>query len=176
MVEVKEIMRKQVITADPEISLYEAARIMTNNRVGSLVIMKGEKPVNIFTDDDMVSAIAYGKDPKKTKISEVLKKKKIITASPDEDILKVTKKMIKNGVKRLPVVENGKLVGIVSDKELLLVEPQLINILSEKLKMKVEAVAQQDQEIEGICEECGEYSDSLRNIGGKWLCEDCRGQ
>ena len=174
LVKVKEIMRKNVITADPEITIYDAAKIMTNNRVGSLVIMDGDKPVHIFTDDDIVTAIAHGKDPKKTKIKDALSNKKLVTASPDDDIFKVTKRMIKSGIKRVPVVKDGKLVGIVSDKELLLVEPQLIDILSEKLKMRVELVAQPDQEISGICENCGEYSDNLRNVGGQWLCETCR--
>ena len=176
MVKVKEIMKKEVITADPEMSVIDAAKIMTNNRIGSVVIMEGDKPKAVFTDDDIVSVIAYGKDPKTTKIKDVLGKKKLITASPEDDILEVTKRMVKNGIKRMPVVKNGKLVGIISDKELLLVEPGLINVLSEKLKMKVEAVAQLDQEIEGICEDCGEYSDSLRYVGGRWLCEDCRNQ
>jgi len=54
------------------------------------------------------------------------------------------------------------------------VSPELINVLSEKLKMRVDAVANPDQEISGICERCEAYSDNLKNIGGRWLCEDCR--
>ncbi|RLJ06095.1 MAG: hypothetical protein DRP13_01960 [Candidatus Aenigmatarchaeota archaeon] len=176
LVKVKEVMKKNVITIDPEITIADAAKIMTNNRIGSLVIMEGDKPKAIFTDGNIISAIAYGMDPKKTKVKEALSRKELITADPDENVLDVTKKMVKNGVKRLPVVKDGKLLGIICDKELLLIEPAMINILSEKLKMKVESVAQPDQEIEGICENCGGFSYSLRNVDGRWLCEGCRNQ
>ena len=176
MVKVKEIMKNHVITVDPEVNVSDAAKIMTNNRVGSLVVMKDDKPTGIVTDDDIVSVIATGKNPKEVKIKDLPRtKRRFITASPDEDVLKVTRKMIRNGVKRIPVVKDGKLMGIVSDKEILLMSPELIDILSEKLKMRVDMVAQPDQEISGICEGCEAYSDNLRNVGGRWLCEDCRG-
>ena len=97
-----------------------------------------------------------------------------MTVSPDEGITKVAKKMIKTGVKRFPVVDEGKLVGIISTKEILLVSPELIEILSEKLKAKVDAVARPDQTISGLCERCGEYSDELKNVEGRWICQDCR--
>ncbi len=173
MVKVKQIMKKYVITVDPEISVSDAAKIMTNNRIGSVVLMKNMKPVGIITADDIVSAVARGEDINKTKLAD-LPKRKLITISPDDDVLKITKKMIKTGVKRLPVVKNGKLQGIVSDKEILLVSPELIDVLSEKLKMRVGAVASPDEIISGICEECGAYSDELKNVGGRWLCEECR--
>jgi predicted transcriptional regulator len=101
-------------------------------------------------------------------------KKPFITISPDESILKVAKKMLKTGYKRFPVVENDELKGIVSTKEVLIVSPELIEILSERLKAKAEAVARPNQIISGICEKCGEYSEDLRNINGRWICSDCR--
>ena len=173
MIPVKKIMKTRVITISPDVNISDAAKVMTNNRVGSLIIMKGKKPVGILTDDDIVRVVATGKDPKKVRIKSLPTKKKFITASPEERITAVTKKMIKNGVKRIPVIKNGRLVGIVSDKEMLLVSPELLDILSEKLKARVEAVAKPERTISGICEECGEYSDSLTNVEGAWLCEDC---
>jgi len=174
MVKVNEIMKRSVVTIDPELTLADVAKIMTNNRIGSVIIMEKTKPVGIVTDDDIVGAIARGKDPKKVKVKSLQKKMNFVTASPDEDVLRVTKRMVKTGIKRIPVIKSGKLVGIVSDKEVLLISPELINVLSEKLKMRVDAVANPDQEISGICERCEAYSDNLKNIGGRWLCEDCR--
>ncbi|UCD07327.1 MAG: CBS domain-containing protein [Candidatus Aenigmatarchaeota archaeon] len=174
MVKIREIMKKSVVTIDPELTLADVAKIMTNNRVGSVIIMNKTKPIGIITDDDIVGTIAVGKDPKKVKVRDLKKKTKFVTASPDEDVLKVTKRMVKNGIKRVPVIKDGKLLGIVSDKELLLISPELINVLSEKLKMRVSSVASFDQVISGICERCEAYSDDLKNIGGRWLCEECR--
>ena len=173
MAKVKQIMKKYVITVDPDISVSDAAKIMTNNRIGSVVIMVNMKPVGIVTADDIVTVVARGQDPKQTVIKD-LPKKRLITVSQDDDILKVAKKMIKSGVKRMPVIKDGKLQGIISEKEILLISPELIDVLSEKLKMRVGSVARPDEIISGICETCEAYSDELQNIGGRWLCEDCR--
>jgi CBS domain-containing protein len=177
MVKVQNIMKHNVITIDPTLTVSDAAKIMTNNRVGSVVVLDEKMmPIDMITDDDIVGLIAAGKDPKSIKINDVPKKRELITASPDDDVLKVTKKMIKSGVKRLPVVKQGRLQGIISDKEILLTAPELLEIMSEKLRSRVENVAQPDSEISGICEECESYSDELNNISGRWLCEVCRGK
>jgi len=175
MVKVKEIMKKQVITVDSNISISDVAKIMTNNRIGSVIVMKKLKPIGIVTDDDIVGIVAKGRNPKNVKVRDLPQtKKKFVTATPNENILNITKRMIKSGVKRIPVLHAGRLVGIISDKEILLTAPELIDIISEKLKMRVGMVARPDQIISGICETCEAYSDELKSVGGRWLCEDCR--
>lgn len=175
MVKIKDVMKKNVITTDPGLSMADVAKIMTNNRVGSVVIMSKDQPRGIVTDSDIVTMVAKGLDPKKVKVKDAPKKRKgFIYAGPNESVMGVARKMIKSGVKRLPVIENGKLMGMVSDKEILLISPELINILSEKLKIRVDRVADPTREISGICENCESYSDHLVNEGGRWLCEGCR--
>ncbi len=176
MVKVKDVMKRFVVTAGPEITLDEAAKIMTRNRVGSVVIVKkgDTAPLGLITNEDIVKAVAEGKNPANVKVSDV-KMRDFIYVSPDDDINDVTKKMIKTGVKRIPVMEKGKLVGMVSEKEIILVAPEMLRVLSEKLKMRVEAVSPREGSISGICEGCEGYSDDLKNVAGQWLCEECRG-
>jgi len=176
MVKVKEIMKRHVVTIDPDIPMSTVAKILTNNRIGSVVIVEGDKPIGIVTTNDIVTLIARNRDPKKVKAGKFWKERgrPFMTISPDEDILSVAKKMIKCGLKRFPVVKDGKLKGIVSTKEILLVSPELIEVLSEKLKAKVDAVARPDQTISGLCEKCDSYSDELKNVDGRWLCPECR--
>lgn len=174
MVKVADIMKRSVVTIDPNLTLADVAKIMTNNRIGSVIVMNKTEPIGIVTDDDIVGEIARGRDPKKIRVKTLRKKMRFVTTSPEEDVLKVTKKMVKTGVKRVPVIKNGKLIGIVSDKEVLLMSPELVNVLSEKLKIRVDSVASPEKEISGICERCEAYADNLKNIGGRWLCEECR--
>ena len=175
MVKIKEVMKKNVITTDPGLSMADVAKIMTNNRVGSVVIMSKDQPNGIVTDSDIVTVVAKGLNPKKVKVKDAPKKRKgFIHAGPNESVMSVARKMIKSGVKRVPVIENGKLMGMVSDKEILLVSPELINILSEKLKIRVDRVADPTREISGICENCESYSDHLVNVSGHWVCENCK--
>ena len=173
MVKVKEIMRKHVITISPATSLKEAANIMVNNKVGSAIIMEKDRPVGIITSEDIVSVVAKGSSPVKLKVKEFVKKD-FITASPEDDILKVVKIMVKKGVKRVPIIKQGKLEGILSDKEILLTTPEMIDVLSEKLKARVERVASPKDIISGICEYCEGYSDMLAFMDGRWICEDCK--
>lgn len=175
MVKVKDVMKKNVVTVGPEMTMSTIAKIMTNNRIGSVVVIKENKPVSIITTNDIVTLVAGDKDPKKIKVKDFEKRNKrpFLTVSPNENVLSVTKKMIKSGVQRFPVVEGNKLLGIISTKEILLVSPELIEVLSEKLKARVAEVAHPEQIISGICEYCGAYSDELRNFEGRWLCQEC---
>lgn len=172
-VKAKDVMRKQVVTVDTTFSLDSVAKIMSNNKIGSVVILERSKPVGIVTSEDIVAAVARGASPKKIRIKE-LTKRAFITASPEENILKISKLMLKRGIKRVPILKGGNLEGIVTDKEILLTAPEMIGVLSEKLKARVERVAKPDTLISGICERCEAYSDRLGSSAGRWLCEDCR--
>jgi CBS domain-containing protein len=176
MMKVKDVMKKHVVTVDPDMNMSTISKILTNNRIGSVVIMDKGKPIGMVTTNDIVTLIAKSRDPKNVKAGKYWKERNrpFITVSKDESIMKVAKKMIKTGLKRFPVVESGELKGIISTKEILLVSPELIEILSEKLKSKVDAVARPEQTISGLCEKCGEYSDELKSIEGRWICQDCR--
>ncbi|UCC91459.1 MAG: CBS domain-containing protein [Candidatus Aenigmatarchaeota archaeon] len=173
---VKDVMKKHVVTVDPDMNMSTISKILTNNRIGSVVIVNEGMPIGMITTNDIVTVIAKGQDPKKIKALKFWEKKKrpFITVSPDEKLFRVAKKMLKSGIKRFPVVVDGELKGIVSTKEIILVAPELIEILSEKLKAGIERVARPEQTISGLCEKCGEYSDDLRNTEGRWLCQDCR--
>jgi CBS domain-containing protein len=173
---VKEVMKKYVITVDKDTTVSTVSKIMTNNKIGSVIVLDAQRPIGIITNDDVVDVVAKNMDPKEVKVYDLLsaRKKPFVTTTPDENILEVSKKMVKNGVKRIPVIENDRLVGIISDKEILTISPELIEILSEKMKLKVGNVANPDETISGVCEECDEYSDELKHINGRWLCEDCR--
>ena len=174
MPKVSEIMKRNVVTVGRDISISDVAKIMTNNKIGSVIITdESMSPVSIVTNDDIVGVVAFWKNPKAVKVRDI-KHKPLVSVDPGEDILKVAKKMIKTGYKRMPVIKDGKLQGIVSDKEILLVSPDMIEVLSEKLRARVEMVAQPDDRISGICEECDSYSDNLRSVAGRWLCRECR--
>lgn len=175
MVKIKEVMKRHVITGDKNVDISTIAKIMTNNKIGSVVVIENEKPVDIITTEDIVWVVANGFDTKKTTVKDVLKRKKrgLIFANSDDNLLDVVRKMVKTGVKRVPVLENGKLVGIVSDKEILVVSPELIEILSEKLKSRIEESINIEKTIAGICEKCGQYSDELKYIDSIWICEEC---
>ncbi len=175
MVQVKGLMRKNVITVEPAKTISEIARIMANNRIGSVIVLKGGKPTGIVTREDIVNVVARGKDIKRVKVSD-LKQGKFITAKPSDDLLQVVRLMVKAGVKRVPVIDKGKLLGILTDKEILTAAPEMIEILTDKLKTRIGEVSEPENSISGLCENCGDFSEDLKHTEGRWYCEDCRSE
>lgn len=117
--------RHPVITSKDEL-LPKAARKMLSNNVGCLVVKENNKLVGIITEKDIVEG-AVGKelDIKKTKIKDVMSTG-MITITPDADLHDAIKKMLREDVRRLPVIKNGKLVGLLTIKDVVRTEPALI--------------------------------------------------
>jgi len=121
---VEEIMRQNVATITPESSMAEAARIMGERHIGSLIVTKYETPVGIVTERDLLSKVlAQGKDPAKEKVEEVMSYP-LITIGPTAKIKEAAQIMIqKKG--RLAVFDVVKLVGIVTASDLIRSLPEV---------------------------------------------------
>jgi len=117
-VKVKDFMRTRVEVADPDMSLEEALGKMRERGVKSLVVVDKEGEVQgIITDSDILLRGAEKGDPTKVKVSEVMTENPFCI-SPEEEVLSVISVMRERKFRRVPVVEGGKLVGIVSVSDL----------------------------------------------------------
>jgi len=116
---VKDLMTPQPVVVHPEDVAAQAATLMKQEDCGALpVVSKDGKLVGIITDRDIViRAVAAGKDPRSTPISAVMSADPV-TLAPDADADEAQALMAKSQVRRLPVVENGHLVGILVTAQL----------------------------------------------------------
>lgn len=111
---VREVMTPNPRTIDAGASITEAAKIMQDADVGSVLVREAGTVTGIVTDRDIaIRAIAEDKDPQQTKVAEICSEE-LTTISPDAEIGEVVKEIRESTVRRLPVVEEGKPVGIVS--------------------------------------------------------------
>ena len=111
---IKEVMTSDPRTVDAADSVADAAKIMAEADVGAVIVVEDEQVSGIVTDRDIaVRAVAEGRDPSSTKVSEVATGSPK-TLSPDESVEDAEKAMREQDVRRLPVVEDGRPVGIVS--------------------------------------------------------------
>lgn len=174
-VKVREIMSSPVIEANEEDSIQSIAEKMKKYHIGSIVIMRNGKPIGIITKRDLIDKIiAENKLPSEVKAKEIMSSP-VYEASPDDEISKAVRKMNDLKVSRLVVTYKGKLVGIISLKDILQVTPEIIDLIREKIKLAESVVTERKQELmEGYCDSCGEWSDSLSIIEGQFLCEECR--
>jgi CBS domain-containing protein len=133
---VKEVMNPQVVVAKPEATIKEAAQIMSQFRIGCLIVMDEDKVVGIVTESDIIGkVVAANKDPERLRLEDIMSRN-IISTTPDETIEDAAEKMVENKIKRLPVLEGGKLAGIITATDLISFEPKIIETLSELFSMK----------------------------------------
>jgi len=111
---IEEVMMSNPRTVDAGDSVADAARIMAEADIGAVIVVDDGQVCGIVTDRDIaVRAVAEGRDPSSTKVSEVATGSPK-TLSPDESVEDAEKAMREQDVRRLPVVEDGRPVGIVS--------------------------------------------------------------
>ena len=114
---VRNSMTENPTTISGDAPVSEAARLMASEDVGSLPVVEGEELVGIVTDRDLVvQVVARGKDPDSVRVLDVYSKE-LITASPDEPLDEALRRMAGEQVRRLPVVSDGRLVGILAQAD-----------------------------------------------------------
>lgn len=126
----QEVMTETVIAADATDSLTETAKQMRDNDIGDMPVLEGNKLTGVITDRDIViRGLAEEKNPGNTNVSDVMTSK-VITASPDTDVREGVEQMQSHQVKRLFIVENEDLKGVVSTGDLA-TNPQTKDIVDE---------------------------------------------
>ncbi len=171
---VKNIMTKPVIQVNYNKTVQEAAKIMVKHRVGSIIVVKNNNPIGIITETDVNKKIvAPGKDPKKVTAEKIMSTP-VVFSSPNDDVITTVEKMKKYRIKRIPVVDKGKIVGIVTDTDIARASPDMLDILNFRLKMREEEPSLEESSTSGLCESCGAYSEDLRCVDEEWVCENCR--
>lgn len=134
MIYVKDIMSPKVKTIASTSKVVEAAKIMSRSKIGCLVIVEKEAPVGIITEGDVSRYVARGLDPQATSLGHL--KKKLLTVGPGERLEVAAKIMAEGGVKKLPVVEGGKLVGIVTQTDIVGSSFALVTSLKEMVQAR----------------------------------------
>ncbi|MBM7854851.1 CBS domain-containing protein [Desulfohalotomaculum tongense] len=110
----QDIMTQNVATVSPQQTVAEAAQIMSQYNVGSVPVVQNGKPVGIITDRDIALRVASkGQSAGTVQVQSVMSTN-VVTGSPEMDVHQAASMMAQNQIRRLPVVENGQLAGIVS--------------------------------------------------------------
>jgi len=111
---IRDVMTTQLVTVGPDATAVEAAVAMRDNNIGPVLVVEDGQIRGILTDRDItVEAVAAGMDTRTTKVIDLCTAN-VQTVTPDTPVSEAVQLMQDNSVRRLPVVENGKPVGIVS--------------------------------------------------------------
>jgi CBS domain-containing protein len=110
----RELMVKNVITLEKDVSVRDAVRVMNENGIGCLVAVDNGEIIGILTERDLLRRVLETcKNPKETKVSEIMTRN-VIVGNPDMQLVEATRLMFENKVKKLPIVEGDRLVGLIT--------------------------------------------------------------
>jgi len=147
MAQVRDIMEKNVITINQDSTSLDAAKALKEKKISFLVIMNGEEPVGIVTESDLVRKVtAEDKTASKVPLRDIMSRK-FRWVEPSTEIEAAVQKMLNNNIRRLVVLEEGKLVGVVTQTDLagFLRSKLLINGTIETIEEKEDITSQKQQ-------------------------------
>lgn len=180
-IKVQDTMSVNPIIIRKNETVQKAAKLMKDADVGSLVVLDENGDIEgIITENNIVfDTIAEDLNPSEVTVQAVMSSP-VHTIEGDKSILECSKKMAELEVRRLPVMRNGEMVGLITENDILEISPALLDVTREYAGIKYpdeELNAYEEpkkQEISGYCESCGIYSDELTMENGRVLCPECR--
>jgi CBS domain-containing protein len=174
-VTVHDAMTSSVITVEPETNVAKAASVMSQKGIGSLIIKSNSEPEGLITESDIITKVV-SRDIQASQITVAeIMTKNLIKIDPGSELNEAARIMAKNNIRRLPVVSNGVLVGILTSTDVIMVSPELTEILVENARMENrEDYSAEEQSVPGTCEVCGNYIEYLDEVDGKFVCEECK--
>ena len=174
VVVVRDIMSRPVVSVKESDNVADVARLMAKHDIGCVLVAgkKGET-VGIVTERDIVQRIAAKNLlPSKVTVADSMSKP-VITVQSKTSITDAAKLMNQRKVRRLAVIEDGKLAGVLTMKDILEVTPAIIDLASEKTRVGMERPRPSRAGLSGYCDECEIWSDALAQKDGTFLCQDC---
>ena len=176
---VKDVMSSPAVTVEENASANKVAELMVKHEYGCIIVTtKQAKPMGIITERDLVVRVLAKNAKPDTVRAKGVMTSPLMTIEPDATISEAAKRMSKLNIRRLGVMYKGQLEGIISSKDVLAVMPELLETIQEKAMMEGENMAEEAQKesapLAGYCDHCGVWSDSLTEVNGEFLCEDCK--
>lgn len=171
-IKVLDAMTRKPVSISPDATILQCVKIMSKENVSSVIIHENDILKGIVTERDLVKkVIGEDLDPKKTRVKDVMSTK-MTTISPDSDIFEAIKIMNNKHVRRLPVTNKGKLVGLLTMRDLLKIQPELISLRVDTIDMREED-RKPSRFLDGECSQCGNFT-LIEKVLGENLCEDCK--
>jgi len=197
-VTVRDVMSREYVGVSESDTVLGAVRLMDEEGVGSVVVLRGSEPVGIMTESDVLGVVAEEGEPADTRVSEVMSEP-LVSVEADRGLADAAGTMSREDIRRIIVEEDGELLGLLDERDIISASASLSGVPS--VRDGPHAVAGDpvaDAPVEGdrvgtehvggvadngdspeysdrsICEACGTLSHELSNVNGQLICVDCR--
>jgi CBS domain-containing protein len=171
---VKEVMSKPAITIDVDATARDAGALMRRTRRGFVIITTKEGlPVGVISDSDLIKhVVEKDQAASQVRLRDIMSRR-IVSIGPNENVLEAVRKMKRNNIKQLPVIEGKKVLGVISLADVARTSPEMIDLLEYRLRMKERPPEIKEEFTAGICDRCLNYYARLRKVDDEWVCESC---
>ena len=123
MLKVKDVMVTDLVTVKADISVKKAVKVMNDFEIGCLIVVEKGQAIGIVTERDILKRVVVeGRNPEETLVRDIMSKPLIVT-SPETSLEDAVEVMFKHKIKKLPVIDGGKLVGLVTFTDIARVQP-----------------------------------------------------
>jgi CBS domain-containing protein/ribosomal protein S27AE len=182
-VKVGDVMNQNMVSIKPEETLDKCASKMIEKRAGILMVGENNKLNGVLTKKDIIWALTKNANFREIKAKDIMSRK-VVTISPSRDIYDALVLMKEKKKRWLPVTDKGNVIGLITIKDILRIEPSLFDIAMQNMYIKEEKEKMQKLKVidelekeellikEGLCMECGAER-ILENMNGKLLCRQC---
>ncbi len=167
-------MSSPVFTIKDTDSVLVASKLMKKHEIGCVVVVdKAGKPLGLMTERDVIRRVAaLDLVPSKVQAAKSMTKPPE-TIDPSANVTDAAKKMHEMKVRRLVVVQGGKLTGIITSNDIVDITPALIDVVAEKSQIAPVQKIKESAPLSGNCDRCGSWEDELKSRDGQFLCDDC---
>jgi CBS domain-containing protein len=199
-VSVRDVMSREYVGVTESDTVLGAVRLMDEDGVGCVVVLRGSEPVGIMTESDVLALVAGEGDPAETEVSTVMSEP-VVSVNTDRRLSDAAGTMSREDIRRLLVTNDDELVGVLSERDVISASASLSSVpsLAEESPREVgggglvgdermtgepssgeptEAFADNGNQSQysdrSICETCGTLSRELANVNGQLICADCR--
>lgn len=135
---VKDVMTKSVISVDAKATVNEAAKMMEDAKVGAIVVMENNTPIGLITDRDFAVKIVAHAYPITTLVRQIMSSP-LIAIGPDETVMMAADLMYTREIRKLPVIDNDKVVGMLTATDL--VNQLAVSTENDMIKMYHQSVS-----------------------------------
>ena len=172
---VDEVMSSPVIMVSENDTVEVVAKLMGEYNLGSVVVVDEKShPIGVITERDIVLRLVIKGLSAREVSAKSIMSSPLATIGPKTDLKKAADKMWRGNISRLIVMDNGEMIGIISDTDIVAITPSLIEIITEKVRITGGRKPLTDFSTTGYCEQCLQWSTSLKNMDAKFICEECR--
>lgn len=178
---IRDVMTREYVGVSESDTVQGAVELMRDERVGSVVVLRGTEPVGMMTEWDVLEVIADGDDPAEKAVESVMSSP-VISMDADRLLADAVETMSRHNIRRMLVTDPDDIVGVLTERDVIAASASLPGMTGRSERRPAEVgggVGDQTSTVaefagQSICESCGSLTRNLSSVNGQLLCADCR--